>query len=243
MRRCCPSRKRERQRYRSHPMTASPQRILIGLYGAGGFGREVMPFAPEAAQYLLQAHPGAQLDICFIETDPRQSQANGHLIYTEDHFLGQPHTQKYFNITIGDARARHTLAQRLTAAGARPASLRAPQAIIYSGNIIGEGAILCAHTTITSNTRIGCYFHLNLNSYVAHDCVIGDYVTFAPGVHCNGNVHIGHHAYIGAGAVIKQGSAQRPLLIGEGATIGMGAVVTKDVPPHTTVIGNPARPL
>ena len=108
---------------------------------------------------------------------------------------------------------------------------------------LGEGAILCPFVTLTSNIRIGRHFHANLYSYVEHDCVIGDFVTFAPGVKCNGNIVIEDHAYIGTGAVIKQGKPGEPLVIGRGATVGMGAVVTKSVPPGATVIGNPARPL
>jgi sugar O-acyltransferase (sialic acid O-acetyltransferase NeuD family) len=108
---------------------------------------------------------------------------------------------------------------------------------------LGVGAALCPFVTLTSNIRIGQHFHANLYSYVEHDCVIGDFVTFAPGVMCNGNVHIEDYVYIGAGAVIKQGSPSSPLVIGRGAIVGMGAVVTKNVPPGVTVVGSPARPL
>ena len=73
--------------------------------------------------------------------------------------------------------------------------------------------------------------------------MIGDFVTFAPRRRCNGNVHIGDHAYIGTGAVIRQGRAGAPLRIGEGAVVGMGAVVIDDVAPGMTVVGVPARPL
>jgi acetyltransferase-like isoleucine patch superfamily enzyme len=45
-------------------------------------------------------------------------------------------------------------------------------------------------------------------------------------------------ASIGAGAIIVCGNT-----IGEGALVGAGAVVTKDVPPNTVVVGNPAKPL
>ena len=73
--------------------------------------------------------------------------------------------------------------------------------------------------------------------------MVGDFVTFAPGVHCNGNVVVEDHAYIGTGAILKQGQPGQPLVIGRGAVVGMGAVVTKSVAPGATVVGNPARPL
>jgi hypothetical protein len=96
---------------------------------------------------------------------------------------------------------------------------------------------------LTSNISIGKSFHANIYSYVAHDCKIGDYVTFAPGAKCNGNVIIEDYAYIGTGAIIKPGSKNKPLVIGQGAVIGMGAVVTKSVSPGVTVFGNPAKPI
>src|SRR3546814_9850248 len=62
---------------------------------------------------------------------------------------------------------------------------------------IAEGALVSPYVTFTSNIKVGRCFHANLYSYVEHDCVIGDYVTFAPGVRCNGNIRIGDRAYIG----------------------------------------------
>lgn len=71
---------------------------------------------------------------------------------------------------------------------------------------------------------------------------IGDFVTLAPGVKINGHVVIEDHAYIGTGAIIKDGT-DKPIVIGRGAVVGMGAVVTKSVEPGAVVVGNPARPL
>lgn len=218
-------------------------RIIFGLYGAGGFGREVMPLAKESLSHKHQLESESGLGMYFVETHPGKSHANGYPVISEHDFLSMSCDDKFFNITMGDSKLRERFAEKCISGGAKPVSLRSAHSVIYEHNDIGEGDILCANTIITSNTKIGRFFHLNLFSYVAHDCVIGDFVTFAPSVHCNGNVHIHDHAYIGTGAVIKQGTSSKPLVIGEGAIVGMGAVVTKDVPPYTTVVGNPAKPL
>jgi sugar O-acyltransferase (sialic acid O-acetyltransferase NeuD family) len=212
---------------------------LYGIVGAGGFGREVMP----VAQDMLSLTPGARtLELVFVDEQPRRSPVNGHRVVTPDDFLASAE-DKYFNIAIADHQVRRRIADELVQGGATPFSIVARNSVCLSANDIREGAILCPFTTVTSNARIGRFFHANLYCYVAHDCVIGDFVTFAPNVHCNGRVVIEDDAYVGTGAVIKQGTDDRPIVIGRGAVVGMGAVVTRSVAPFTTVVGNPARPL
>ncbi|MEQ1713453.1 MAG: acetyltransferase, partial [Hyphomicrobium sp.] len=191
---------------------------------------------------ITHTSTGATHQIFFIETSAKISEVNGYQVISEKEFFEIECNERYFNIAISDSRTRERIATECVAKGAMPMSIRSPHSIIYDCNEIGEGAIICAQAMITSNAKIGKFFHSNIYSYVAHDCIIGDYVTFAPNVHCNGNVQIHDHAYIGTDAVIKHGSPSRPLVIGEGAIVGMGAVVTKDVAPFVTVVGNPAKP-
>ncbi len=208
---------------------------LIGIYGASGFGREVMPLARAAAE------PGSRL--VFIDDNPQVPSVNGHDILTFEAFAAEPSRSRVVAIAIAASGVREKLAQRCADAGISLHPVHASNIVIMDDVEIGEGAILSPFVTLTSNIRIGRCFHANIYSYVAHDCVIGDFVTFAPGVMCNGNVHIHDHAYIGTGAVLKQGTPDKPIVIGKGAVVGMGAVVTKDVAPGVTVVGNPARPL
>jgi sugar O-acyltransferase (sialic acid O-acetyltransferase NeuD family) len=210
---------------------------LIGIYGVGGCGRGIMPVAREQ----LRKRPEAQL--VFIDDNAGGQRINGHDVLTFEAFMDAPAGERSVAIAIASSRARQTVAERCRTAGISFFDVRATNAIEMDDVEIGEGALISPFVTFTSNIRIGAHFHANLYSCVEHDCVIGDYVTFAPGVRCNGNVHIGDHAYIGAGAIIRQGNPGTPLKIGAGAVVGMGAAVIRDVPAGRTVVGNPAREL
>ncbi len=210
----------------------------VAVFGASGYGREVMPLARQHWQVC-----GVPYELVFVDDNPHAAECNGHPLMTYADWLARPASGRYINIAIANSSVRQKLAERCAADGVQFFEVRAANVVQLDDVELGEGAVLSPFVTLTSNVRIGKHFHANLYSYVAHDCVIGDFVTFAPGVMCNGNVVVEDHAYIGTGAVIKQGLPGSPLVIGRGAVVGMGAVVTKSVPAGATVVGNPARAL
>ena len=204
--------------------------MALALYGAGGFGREVAPLAADAV---------------FVSDDAGEigRVINGLPVIDFDALTSPRHRARKVVIAIAEPRARQTIAERCAAAGLEFGSVIAASHRSLINVQIAEGAILCDHTLCTADVRIGRHFHGNLYSYVAHDCVIGDFVTFAPRVSCNGRVIIEDNVYVGTNACLREGRKDHPLVIGRGAVIGMGAVVTKSVAPGAVVVGNPARPL
>ncbi len=209
------------------------------VYGASGCGRGILPLV---RRQLIDSG-SATWDLVFVDDNPVAPVVNGHRVLRYDQWLGEPAGERWVTIAIADSRVRERIARRCESDTVGFLSARASNVVVMDDVAIGPGAVLSPFVTVTSNVRIGRHFHANLYSYVEHDCVIGDYVTFAPSVHCNGNVTVEDHAYIGAGAILRQGKPGQPLVIGRGAVVGMGAVVTRSVPPGVTVVGNPARPM
>jgi len=201
--------------------------MIRAVFGTGGFGREVMP--------LLMRDDIGKSQLLFVEDKPTAAFCNGVRVRSTHEFMQLP-VQSTIAIAVANAEDRRQIAKRVLGGICEPDDIIAGNVVSYFPHEIGPGAIICAFTSIHPNVKIGEQFHANIYSYVAHDCEIGDFVTFAPRVNCNGGIKIGDGVYIGTGAVLRD-----HIEIGAGAVIGMGSVVTKSVPPGAVVYGNPAK--
>jgi|AntAceMinimDraft_12_1070368.scaffolds.fasta_scaffold14371_4 hypothetical protein len=215
---------------------------IYAIYGSGGYAREVMPLLRDYVNTISQHN---NYEFIFVDDFvAEEGKVNDSLVLSFDNLV-----EKYNGanikccIAIADKKVREKLTQKCIDNGVKMMSVKALNTVVMDEVTIGEGSVLSPFVTVTSNVSIGKSFHANIYSYVAHDCVIGDFVTFAPSVKCNGNVHIQDGVYVGTGAIIHPGTKDNPIVIGKNSKVGAGAVVTKSVPDNVTVIGNPAQVL
>jgi sugar O-acyltransferase (sialic acid O-acetyltransferase NeuD family) len=144
---------------------------------------------------------------------------------------------------IGSPRAREVVMGKAAAAGFTPATIIHPRVEMSRWVTVGEGTVICAGSILTTNIELGRHVQINIDCTVGHDAMLDDYATLAPGVHISGSVRLGKRSYVGTGAVVINGTPEKPLIIGDGAVVGAGACVTKSVDPGATVVGVPAKPL
>jgi sugar O-acyltransferase (sialic acid O-acetyltransferase NeuD family) len=198
--------------------------VRLAIFGTGGMGRE-------AADIALRM---SDLAVVFVVDDPA-GPVDGIPVIRSAELA----PDDLMLLALGDSAVRKSVAERFS--DRRFGRLVSQAAIISPSAMIGEGSLICDYVVVNSRARIGRHFQANVFSQISHDCIIGDYVTFSPRATCNGWVQIDDGAFIGAGSVIRNGSPDRRLHIGTGATVGMGAVVVGDVPAGATVMGVPAR--
>ena len=120
----------------------------------------------------------------------------------------------------------------------RLASLIDPSVFASRTAVIGTGCVLYPHCFVGLNARIGDAVFCLSGSIINHDAVVEDRVVIASGVTLAGFVHVEPDCYLGQACTIRQN-----VRVGRGSLIGMGAVVIRDVPPGSVIVGNPGRKL
>ncbi|MGY2874544.1 sugar O-acyltransferase (sialic acid O-acetyltransferase NeuD family) [Marmoricola sp. URHA0025 HA25] len=136
----------------------------------------------------------------------------------------------------GHGPVRVQIHNRLTTLGMMPLSIVHRTAFVASGAKCQPGSQVLAQAAVCEGAEIGSQTIVNTGASVDHECVVGPGVHIAPGAHLAGLVRVDEGAFIGTGATVVP-----RVHIGAGAVVGAGSVVLRDVPPGTTVVGNPAH--
>ena len=210
------------------------QKKKIAVYGASGFGREVV--------WLIQSCDSYEV-ICFIDDDISKhgTVLNDILVMGLEDTCGR-FPEAFVVGGVGDPKIRQVLMGKAAAAGFRFDTIIHPGVERSKWIEIGTGTVICAGNILTTNITIGEHVQINLDCTIEHDVIMGDYTTLASGVHVSGWVHFGKRVYVGTGAVIINGTEKQPIVIGDDAVIGAGACVTRSIPPGETCGGAGTAP-
>ena len=122
--------------------------------------------------------------------------------------------------------------------------------VVLAGAIIGENCNICAHTLIENDVTIGNDVTIKSGVFIWDGITLEDRVFVGPCVVFSNDKFPRSKVYsnlysktlIKTGASLGANSTILPgITVGKYAMVGAGAVVTKDVPDHALVVGNPAR--
>ncbi len=206
------------------------------IIGCGGFGREV--FGIVAA---VNAAGGDWTVEGFVDDGPSPhdqkavAALGSVLLGTVDDLVGRAEPATVI-VAIGSPSVRRRITERLAGVDVTYPTLVHPDATVGSDVILGSGTVVAPGARLSTAICVGRHVHIDQNVAVGHDTVIADFARLNPQACISGSVSIDTEALIGANATVLQG-----LRVGAGATVGAGGVVVRNVAPHCTVKGIPAR--
>ena len=158
---------------------------MLGIVGLGGFAKEIDWYILESNINITKLSKSIQVRYISAEKTDEIFFEGFEVIAETDFLISSSNPRSHF-ITVADPHTRRRIDAKYTNTGSLPQSIVSKNSRIANSAIVGAGSAVCPGVMIMPNVKIGSGFHANINSYVAHDCVIGNYVTFSPGVMCNG---------------------------------------------------------
>lgn len=206
----------------------------IAIFGAGGFGREVLTLINDINKVEKLWNIVGFFDDRYKKGDI----INGITVLGTTQDLNTWNKEISVVVAIGNPIVRKKIINKINNQHVDYPTIIHPTVLIGDPNYvtIGKGCIICANNIITTNIKIGDFVILNLACTTGHDTIIGNYAAFMPTCNISGEVKINDCVYCGTGVkIINQ------IEIGENSVIGAGAVVTSSQPDNCTIVGVPAK--
>ncbi len=194
--------------------------MKLGIYGAGGFGREVRETA-----FLL----GKWDEIVYIDDFNNSDILDGSRRLSFEAFSKEFSPSEIGVVcALGDPREKKKICDRVLYKGYSLENVIHEKCEISQSAVIGNGVIIRAGVIVSVDVVIGDNAAVMENTYIGHGSVIGNGVHISPNVSIGGNVKIKEESFVGSNACIKE-----RLSIGERSVVGLGAIVLDDVDPDT----------
>lgn len=207
--------------------------MILGIYGAGGLGREVLELAG-----IINRKNSIWEDFIFIIDGESGNDVNGVKVYSYDEAVSRFKGNLEASMGVGEPAVREKLFAKLEKDGIPAATLIHPDVFIPETTEIGKGVTIQMGNFISCNAVIEDYVYIQPHCNIGHNdilkkgCMVSGFCNLA------GGVTVGEYTYLGISSCFKEGVS-----IGDYSIIGMASAVYKDIPDSVIAMGNPARPM
>jgi sugar O-acyltransferase (sialic acid O-acetyltransferase NeuD family) len=209
-------------------------KMVLGIYGAGGLGREVFELAS-----VINNNNKQWSEIVFIDDADAISNPRNIRVLKFSNIINEFSVSDIqICIAIGEPATRKILYDKIIANGLELTTLVHPDVVIPDSTIIGRGTVICKFLSITCDITIGKNVYIHPNVCIGHDSIIGEHTVVSSYVDVAGDCKIGSNTFLAINVCMRQG-----ISIGDDTIIGMGSVVHRDIPNDVIAMGNPARPM
>ena len=206
--------------------------MYLGIYGAGGLGREILFLAQQ-----INAVTNRWDGFLFIDDKAQYAELkNIHVLSFEKSKTEYDKMCIEFVIAVGEPHTRRILREKVSGEGFSLATLIHPSVSVSDGTKVGGGTIICCNCFVSCDVIIGENVLLQPCASIGHDTQISNDSVISTFVCVAGGCLIGEETYIGLHTSIRE-----HINIGAQSIVGMGSVVTKDIPDQVIALGNPAR--
>lgn len=206
--------------------------MILGIYGAGDLGREVLDIALDINRMSCRWD-----GFLFIDDSLSKNILMDQPVLPFQEVLRRYDVGELELVTaVGEPESRKALRKKIRAAGLRMGRCVHPSSRVCDTVRVEEGVV------VQSGCYLACGVVLKENAYVqpnamlGHDCIIGTDSVISPCVSMAGHCTVGDSSYVGMAASVKEGTT-----IGNQTVVGMGSIVLGNIPDGVVAFGQPAK--